>query len=376
MCYASRVRQTRPHCNATKRHAGRITPGLAALLVLVALSIGAAVYLALSPGERVPPPPPQATQAEIDAELGALQQDLQTALNEKQDLTRIAAQARAFTEDHPDEQGGYVLLAQARMGLKQWDRAYSAWDSALRDDDEAFELNKMAGLCAAKLGEIDRALSHYERAVAATNDQADSEVYAALGRLQLALNNVDDAEAMFNRSAEARGPGEKTNYKHEAYAGLADVAAVRGETEAALTWIDRAIRMAGLDSEADDAAYHIQKARIYMDADQDQDAVTWLGYTWSEFADSPWRIESARLRAKLYERADQLDTAVDYLQSITEWHRLDEGRTDEVLAEFTALLATWQVKAKRYDDARISLYNLETLAPDHPAINDLRTALR
>ncbi|MEM6258071.1 MAG: tetratricopeptide repeat protein [Planctomycetota bacterium] len=350
--------------------------GWVLLLALLALVISAVISLAVTrSSEDASPERPAVSQEQIDQELGVLQQDFQTALQEKQDLSRLAAKARAFTERYPEEQGGYILLAQTRMGLKQWDQAYTALRQALTFDENTFELSKMAGLSAAKLGRIDKALSHYLAAIQATNDQADSEVYTALGRLYLALGSPLNAERVFNQAAEARGPGEETNYKHEAYAGLADVSAVGGDTEAALSWVDRAIKMSGIDSDADTAAYHIQKARIYMDAGRDQDAVTMLNYTWSEFADTPWRIESARLRARLYERADQLDKAVDHLQAITEWHRINENRNEETIAEFTALLASWQIKAGRIDDARVSLFNLQALVPGHPAIDGLKEQL-
>ncbi|MEM6505045.1 MAG: tetratricopeptide repeat protein [Planctomycetota bacterium] len=364
------------HISQSTYRRGAVSVGWVLLLALLALAISAVISLVVTrSSEDASPERPAVSQEQIDQELGVLQQDFQTALQEKQDLSRLAAKARAFTERYPEEQGGYVLLAQTRMGLKQWDQAYTALQQALTFDENAFELSKMAGLSAAKLGRIDKALSHYLAAVQATNDQADSEVYTAIGRLYLALGSPLNAERVFNQAAEARGPGEETNYKHEAYAGLADVSAVGGDTEAALSWVDRAIKMSGIDSDADTAAYHIQKARIYMDADRDQDAVTMLNYTWSEFADTPWRIESARLRARLYERAGQLDKAVDHLQAITEWHRINENRNEETIAEFTALLAGWQIKAGRIDDARVSLFNLQALVPGHPAIDGLKEQL-
>jgi tetratricopeptide (TPR) repeat protein len=353
---------------------GAVSVGWIVLIALLAVAVSAVVYLAMNPSNEGTADPAPLTQDQIDEKLGALQQDFQTALQEQQDLNRIAGQARAFTEDHPESQGGFVLLAQARMALKQWPQAYTAWQATLSFDQNAFEFNKMAGLCAAKLGKLKQALAHYQQA--ASNGQADSEVYAALGRLHLALEDIDSAERMFQQAKDARGPGEETNYRHEAYAGLADVSVVKGDFSAALELVDRAIKMAKLDSDGDIAAYHIQKARIYMDADRDEDAVTMLSYTWSEFADAPWRIESARLRAKLYQRADQLENAVNYLQTITEWHRVAEARDNETLANFTALLADWQIKAARIDDARISLHNLKTLAPEHPAIGELTARLR
>lgn len=317
---------------------------------------------------------PATNQEQIEEQLGQLQQAFQTAMTEKQDLTRIAAQAQAFTEAHPTNREGHVLLAQTRIGLEQWDRAYAALQQALSLDTQTstFELSKLAGVCAAKLDKLPQALKHYQQAVAATRDQADSEVYAALGQLHLALNEIDLAEQMFTRAIDAPGPGDKTNYKHQAYAGLAEVAAARQAFDQALSWADRAIKMAGLDSEGDVPRYQIQKARLYMQAGRDQDAVTMLGFTWDQFPQTPWRIESARLRATLYERANQLDAAVDYLQSVTEWHRFDQTRDNKTLASFTALLAQWQIKAKRIDDANVSLHNLKILAPEYPMIKVLK----
>ena len=361
-----------------RRSCGAVSLSWLVLLLLLAIALSAVVYLAVNRGGNGNAiQAPQVLQAQIDEELSMLQQAFQTALQEKQDLARLAAQARAFTEQYPDQQGGYVLLAQTRMGLKQWDQAYAAWKNALANDTAgAFEMSKMAGLCAAKLGQTDQALSHYQQAVQATNDQADSEVYAALGQLHLALNDTTSAKEMFNRAVKAHGPGEKTNYKHAAYAGLADVASVNKNIDSALAWADRAIKMAKLDSDADSAAYHIQKARLYMDANRDQDAVTMLGYTWSQFASAPWRIESARLRAKLHERNGQLDKAVDYIQAITEYHSQAEARDQETLANFTALLTQWQIKAGRLEAAKVSLHNLQTIMPTHPAIDELKTELQ
>lgn len=366
---------TRHRHPGSLHHTGKASVGIVVLLLLLAVAISAVVYVALNRDDGGEPAPPPATQEEIDEQLAGLQQAFQTAMQEKQDLSRLAAQARAFTEDHPDEQGGYVLLAQTHMGMDHWNRAYDALQGALALNDQAFELCKLAGVCAAKLGQNEQALRHYQQAVAATNDQADSDVYAALGQLHLSLRDADTAEQMFHRAVKALGPGDKTNYKHKAYAGLANVASVRKQFEEALSWIDRAIKMGGLDSDADSAGYHIQKANIYLEAGRDVDAETMLSYTWSEYPETLWRIESSRLKAKLYERASKLDAAVDYLQTITESHRMAETRDDETLAQFTALLADWQIKADRIDDAKVSLHNLKTLAPKHPAIAELKAKL-
>ena len=86
------------------------------MLLLLALAGAAVAYLALSRGGEVDDDPGRSsprpmTQEQIDAELGELQQSFQTALQEKLDLSRLAGQARVFTEAHPNEPGGHVLLA-------------------------------------------------------------------------------------------------------------------------------------------------------------------------------------------------------------------------------------------------------------------------
>lgn len=376
MCYAARVTNQRTIGKRPRHHAGKASLSWIALIALLAIASCVVIVLLINRGgPGKPAPAQQVSQEQIDQTLEKLQTDFQTAIQEEQDLGRIAAQARAFTEKYPDEQGGYVLLAQTRMGQNQWDEAYEAWQAALGFDDNAFELCKMTALCAAKLGHIDAALKYYQQAVKAANDRADSEVYAALGRLHLTQNETERAKAMYELAVKAPGPGEKTNYKHQAYAGLADVASVQGDTAAALSWIDRAIKLSNLDSDADSAGYHIKKARIYMDAGQDEDAVTMLEYTWSQFPDALWRIESARLRARLYERAGQLDTAVDYLQTVVEVNRQSEKRHAYTLADFTALLAKWQIKAGRTEAAKVSLHNLQVILSKHPAIDELKSLL-
>ncbi|MGB0768926.1 MAG: tetratricopeptide repeat protein [Phycisphaeraceae bacterium] len=360
----------------TRRRLGRIRGATLAALGFVAV-VGAVVawFLIDRPEASLTPTQGTAAQEQIDEELGELQRDFQTAMQEKLDVSRIAGRARAFTERHPDEPAGHVLLAQVRTAMQSWESAYAAWTKALAYDPDAFELCKMAGVTAAKLGRYEQSLIHYQDAVEATDDRADAEVYAALGRLHLALGDPDAAEAMFVRAIDAPGPGDQTNWKHEAHAGLADVASVRGRFDEAIERIDRAIKLARIDSAADLAGYRIQKARIYIDADRDDDAVTMLGYTWSEHPRALWRIESASLRARLYKRAGELDKAADHIQSVTEWHRMADDRDEAVLADFTALLADWQIQANRIDAARISLHNLQTLAPEHPDIAPIQAKL-
>jgi len=345
----------------------------------LALLIAVGVYLAVSRSGETDHPVDvrlNLTPEQIDERLGALQKEFQTVLQEKLDRARFEAKARLFTEQVPDEPAGHVLLAQVRMSLNKWEEAYTSWAHALESDPGAYELSKMAGFCAARLSRLEQAVKHYEAAAGSAGSATDCEVYAALGRLYLSLNQPEKAEAEFNLSLTAPAPGEKTNWKHDAYSGLADVAATRGDAEAALSWNDRAIKLAKVDSSADTVGYHIQKARIYMDLGRDDDALTMLTHTWQTYPDSQGRIESARLRAKLYERAGQLDKAVNHIALICDMHFNELERQDLVLADFFALLAEWQIKAGQKDQAKIALANLETLMPQHPKAASLKKQLR
>lgn len=376
MCYADWVKQAIQHpfsvAPLSRRWAQRLALGLT-LAVLAGL---------LLPGcggddETESSSKRQANSQDIENELAALQNEFQSAINEFDALPRIEARVLRFTRQYPKESGGYVLLAQVQMRQNDWEGAYDAWVKALQYDPDAFELCKMAGFCAARQGRLKQAEGHYRHAIEVAGDAADCDVYAALGRLYLAMDDPDRAEEAFNRALKAPGAGEEMNWKYEAYSGLANVASERGEFAQAHRLIDEALQRAKDISTADLDGYRIQKARIYMDAGEDADALEMLAvYTWAESPDAQWRIESARLRAKLYERAGQLDKAVNHIALVCDYHQRDPDRRDEQVADFYALLAEWQIKAGQTEAARISLHNLQTLMPEHPQINVLRQKLR
>ncbi len=360
---------------------GRIAPSVLGLLVLLAVAVGVVGYLLIDRGggaddseskERSQP-----SAKSIEAELGGLQEEFQSLLQENLDLSRFEARVRAFTQDHPDQTDGHVLLAQTRIQQEKWEPAYASLNKAFEHDAEVSELQKLAGACAAKLGRLEQAEVHYQSAVRIAGDGADSGVYNALGQIYLTLGDISAAEIAFNRAVKAQqGPNGEQNFRHEGVSGLADVAALRGDYEAAHKSIDRAIRLGNADHRADVAAYNIQKAHLYMDNRQDDEAVIQLEYTWGAFPGSRWRIESARLRARLYERADKLDEAVNHLAEVYGYHQIAPDRIDREVADFVALLAEWQIKAGQANEARISIDNLKTLAPDHPGIESLLEALR
>lgn len=340
--------------------------------------MGAGVLVYFAVNQRKTPEGPTnivLSPVEIEARLADLQQQFQTALQEKEDLTRLRSAIKLFTKEAPDEPAGHVLLAQIRMASNRWSGAYEALAQALELDPQAYELCKMAGFCAARLGHVEQAKIHYTAAVNVSDQRPDNEVYTSLGRLNLALSDDLAAEQAFEQSIRAPAPGGKTNWKHESYAGLADVASYRKLHDKAHEWVDRAIKHAKLDSSADLVGYQIQKARLFADADRPDDALAMLTHTWQTYPDSQRRIESARLRARLYEQAQELGKAVNHIAYVTDTHQRDPDRKDATLADFYALLAAWQIKAKQTDAARIAVQNLATLAPEHPALVKLRSDL-
>lgn len=349
---------------------------LAALAVLAGVGLASVLFAVFRPSDNPEAGKPVAvTQSEIDAELGALQEALQSALQEKKDLSRLYAKARLFTERFPGEPAGHVLLAQICLGSQRWSDAYLSWTRALELDPDGYELWKMAGFTAAKLGRLEESRAQYTQAAAIQGDRTDSDVFTSIGRLELVLGNLTEAEQAFTRALDAPGIGEKTNWKHEAYAGLADVASVRGDHDKAHELVDRAIKLAKIDSSADLAGYHIQKSRLYMDAGDHEQALTMLTHTWQLYPTSPQRIESAELRATLYEYAGDLARAVNHIAYVCETYQNNPQRIDDQLADYYALLATWQLKAGQLDAATTSVHNISTLVPTHPKLAELQQKL-
>lgn len=365
--------QHQPH-RATQSKAPAAA-GVMLTSALFACGIAMAMIGCDDPWQQTTQTPTPVSQEEIDRRLAGLQEEFQKVLQEKLDLERFEARAQVFAEEFPEEPAGHVLVAQTRMSLRRWQGAYDAWLTARDLRADAFEYEKMAGFCAARLGRYEKAESHYRAAVQTMGERADSEVYASLGRLYLALDQPAKAESAFSSALVAPGPGDETNWKHEAYSGLANVSVLRDDCDGALETIDRAIRLAAVDSQADVVGYHIQKARIMMDCGSDADAVTMLTHTWQTLPDSQWRLESARLRAKLYERAGELGKAVNHVTLVCDWHQNAPERRDRVVADYVALLAEWQLKAGQADAARTTLFNLETLEPEHPRLNELKMKL-
>lgn len=357
-----------------------MSPVVLIVLIVLGLGIGVVAYLVidrLGDDARVADARQRASADEIAAELAALQAEVNAAMNDGQALPRIEARVRDFTRRHPGPWEGHLLLAQVRLRLSKWQGAYDALTRALADRPNAEELNRLAGDCAAKLGRLDEAERHYREAVAAAGDAADSDMHAALGRLYIATDRIGPAEQAFRDSIAARhARGGDVNWRHKGHAGLADVAALRGDFDTAQREIDQALRFADSDSKADVTGYRIQKARLYMNADADEDAATMLAYAWSRDPDAQWRIESARLRATLYERAGEMDKAVNHVALVCDLVQLSEDRRDDALANLYALLARWQIKAGQPDAARVALDNARTLWPDQPQLEELRAQLK
>lgn len=317
------------------------------------------------------------TQAQVDARLAELQQEFEDIGNQGGDLTVFEAKIRLFTEQHPREAEAYVTLGLARVALLRWSDAYQAFLSAIRLKPGVYQWHQLAGFCSTKMNDNDQALGHYLDALEVAGDAADYTLYTNLGQLYLVLDQLDEAERSFTLALDAPPPpGEDTNWRHQGYSGLADVAAVRGDFEKAQEFIDLAIRFNPGDSGKKEVGYMIQKAWLYMDQGRDDEALRYLrDEVHRRHPDSAGRIESVRLRARLYERAGDLGAAVDHVSYYT-WDQTQQPeRIDAELANFFALQAEWQIKAGQFDAARHSLTSLENLAPQHTQLQSLRDQL-
>jgi len=377
---------TRNKPTTPRRCLGKIDPSLICVLLLLVFALAAVAYLVfdekddtdddlITPGEvegQQAPPNPQIVEARLDA----LRQEFNTIIDEKLDATALEARVRVYTERHPENAGGFLLLGQARMSLLRWADAYEALSTSLQLKSDEPECHRLAGACAAELGRYDQAQQHYLDALRIAGPRANCALYRNLGQLYLVRGDLDAAEQAYTRSLDAPAPpGEDTNWKHEGYAGLANVASQRGDLNTALQNIELAIVLSKAQTGSDEVGYYIQKARIYADAGQDEQAITTLVTTARNYRNADLRIEAVRLRARLYERAGNVGSAVEYINTILELRELANNDTDAELAEFYALLAQWQIHAGQNIQALNTLDVLRGLSPDHPQLEVLRAQL-
>ena len=305
-------------------------------------------------------------------EIAALQEQFKRYIENQLDFTNLLPQVKAYTREHPDSVAGHVLLAQVLMKLAQYSEAYPALTQALAGNPDNFELLKLTGACAAKLERWDEA-EQYLKDADAINPE-DMTVILQLGNVYFQTGRLDEAEAAYERAQPLSG----TSPPHKAYAGLADIAAARGQFQGnggALNLIRRAIAFGERDSEADVSAYRLKKVRILFEDGQWEAGANFLREAQREDPSVVYSLPSARLRARLAAHRGDLSGAASEIALLASGVVAAEDQTDYERADIYAELAHWQLRAADREGATDTLEALRTLMPSHSRLADLEARL-
>lgn len=307
-------------------------------------------------------PTPRDTAAE---EMAQLQEQFKRYMENRLDFTDLLPDARAYTKRHPDDPAGYILLAQVLMKMERYGEAYPALAEALRDNPDHFELQKLTGTCAAKLGLWEDAERHL---LAAHDLKEDETVILQLGNVFYETDRLDEAEEMYVAAKALSG----MTPPHKANAGLAEVYAARGDLDRALQFISLAIRWADGDSEAEVWVYQLNKVRLLFDAGQWAAGEQLLRQTRAEYPEAVYLLAGARLRARLYAQQGDLPSAARELENLV---YAPAGQTDPERADILAELAHWQLEAGNTARAGEAVAALRALVPEHPRLAELEARL-
>jgi tetratricopeptide (TPR) repeat protein len=352
-----------------RQNAGLSRATLLAVLGAAAVGAGvvAVVYL------RGDPPPAQtAPRDTAHEEMVALQEDFKRYVENRLDFIDLLPDAKAYTRRHPDAVAGHILLAQVLMKLELYGEAYPSLSRALELENRGgnFELLKLTGTCAAKLGVWGEAERHLLAADALRPD--DITVVLQLGNVYFQTGRLEDAEESYQHALNAN----RTTPPHKAYAGLAEICAARGQYDEAQPFINRAIRWANEDGEAQAWVYQLKKVRILFDAGQWAAGESLLISTQGESPEATYTLPCTRLRARLHgHHGEPLRAARDYELLIS--GVVDTATfTDAERAEIYAELAHWHLEAGNPDRAGEAVAELRRLVPGDPRLAALEARLR
>lgn len=337
-------------------------------MVVVALAVlavvGTTTFILLNRDTGPAPPPPDAVDPE--AEIVALQEDFKRYIENQLDMIDLLPAVKAYTRRYPEHDAGYILLAQVLMKMELYSEAYPALDRALVGNADNFELQKLTGTCAAKLGLWGEAEAHLLAADALTQD--DETVVLQLANVYFQTGRLDEAFSRYEKALKLSGSAAPP---HKANAGLAEVYAARGDYENALKRIRSAIRWAGADSEAELWVYQLSHVRILFDSGQWERGDALLGSTQGENPELIYRLPFARLRARLQAHEGRPDMAAGELSIIANPAFAPEGQTDREKADILAEYVYWCLEAGDTAQAQEPLDALRALMPDHPRLIEL-----
>lgn len=336
------------------------------MVVLVALVVvglvGTTTFILLDRNADDNPPPPDA--GDPTAEIIALQEDFKRYVENQLDMIDLLPAVKAYTKDYPDQDAGHILLAQVLMKMELYSEAYPALDRALAGNADNFELRKLTGTCAAKLGLWDEAEEHLLVADALKKDET---VVLQLANMYFQTGRLDQAEEAYELAKRMSG----MTSPHKANAGLAEVYAARGDYETALKKIALAIKWAQGDSEAELWVYQLSMVRMLFDDGQWERGGALLNTTRSGNPDVMLTLPFARLGAREKAQQGDFEGAISELALIASPAVAPPGQTDRERADILAEYAYWCLEAGDADQASVPLEALRALMPGHPRLAEL-----
>jgi tetratricopeptide (TPR) repeat protein len=162
-----------------------------------------------------------------------------------------------------------ALTWQARIQTSYWSSTESLWNHALEvtTDNDVAHYNVAALLL--KRGQVDDAISHYEKALNIRADNRETHYHLSVALLHASLGNalvqkgrLDEAQVQYRKAVELRDDFA------DAHSNLASLLARKGETAEAIAHYEKALALP-----PEDALSHIGLAKLLFDLGRRNEAV-------------------------------------------------------------------------------------------------------
>jgi tetratricopeptide (TPR) repeat protein len=162
-----------------------------------------------------------------------------------------------------------ALAWQARIQTSYWNSTESLWQHALEvtTNNDVAHYNVAANLLTR--GEVDEAISHYEKALNIRSDNRETHYHLSVALLQTGLGNalarrgrLDEALVHYRKAVELRDDFA------DAHTNLASLLARKGETAEAIAHYEKALAIP-----PEDAPSHIRLAKLLLRLGRNDEAV-------------------------------------------------------------------------------------------------------
>jgi tetratricopeptide (TPR) repeat protein len=162
-----------------------------------------------------------------------------------------------------------ALAWQARIQTSYWSSTESLWQHALQVTTENDVAHYNVAALLLERGQVDEAISHYEKALELRPDNRETHYHLSVALLQASLGNaltrkgrLDEALVHYRKAVELRDDFA------DAHTNLASLLARKGETAEAIAHYEKAIAIP-----PEDAPSHIRLAKLLLQLGRKDEAV-------------------------------------------------------------------------------------------------------